>query len=554
MKLDCLLIHTPKLNDFYPIVGETIFGMYIAQGLFAIADFVSRKGYKVKIIHLGIEKICDANFSIGHYLLENRPKIVGISLHWHFQSFDAIKLAQEIKIFDPDIFIVLGGFTAAFFYEEIMREYKFIDAVIRGDGEIPLLRLIDKFNRGNNFCDVGNLTWRNGKEIVSNEVTYIARQQDLDKLVFTNLELLEKYQLYIKYSRGVFFWSKNLSIKNNLTLLGNGQKIFPLPISRGCSVSCSYCGGGKISQQIVNNRFQMDLRSIAAVLESIKAVKKYGYDALLVQHFPIKEEKSYFERLFDTIRAEDIDINCLLECWALPTKNEINKFKETFKDNFKSSISFSPESGSEKIRKLNKGYYFSNKELIETVKYCIDLKISVEIFFSFGLPFETLDDIKLTKFFQEELKKEFKGKITLRTDTIEIDPGSRMYINPEQYRIKKDRYSFRDFLRANSRQDGLEFFRLGYYGRDLFINKLANAKIVDKQVQRIKCQYFCGLANFISCRFIKGNGNITREIVGFFSNFCCNLISIYWRLRNILKHFYNLCFLKVTYKKRLKVH
>ncbi len=533
MRLDCLLIHTPKLNDFHPIVGETIFGMFIAQGLFAIADFVSRKGYKVKIIHLGIEKICDADFSIGHYLLENRPKIAGISLHWHFQSFDAIKLAHEIKIFDPDIFIVLGGFTASYFHEEIMREHEFIDAVIRGDGEVPLLRLMDKFNKGKNFCGVENLTWRNGTKIVSNEVTYIARQQDLNELNFTNLELLEKYQLYIRYSRSVFFWGKKLSIKNNLTLLSNGQKIFPLPISRGCSVNCSYCGGGKTSQQIVNNRFQMDLRSIAAVVQSIKAVKKYGYDSLLVQHFPIKEEKFYFERLFDAIRAEDIDINCLMECWALPTKNEIHKFKETFKDNFKSSISFSPESGSEKIRKLNKGYYFSNKELMETVKYCIDLKIPVEIFFSFALPFETLDDIKLTKSFQEALKKEFKGKITMRTDTIEIDPGSRMYINPEQYRIKKDRYFFKDFLRANSEQNGQEFLKSGYYGCDLFFNKLSNVKTIDQQLQKIKCQYFCRLANFISYRFFKNNDvNIPRKIVSSFSKFCCDMISIYWRLRN----------------------
>lgn len=121
----------------------------------------------------------------------------------------------------------------------------------------------------------------------------------------------------------------------------------------------------------------------------------------------------------------------------------------------------------------------------------------------------------------------------MRTETLEIDLGSPIYINPEQYRIKKDRYSFKDFLRANSKQNDPEILRLGYYSQDLFINKLSNAKALDKQLQRIRCKYFCRLANFISCRLIKNDDVITRKIVSSFSKFCCNMVSTYWRLRNL---------------------
>lgn len=531
MELDCLLIHTPKLNDFHRLFGECIFGMYMAEGLLAIADCVYKKGYSVQILHLGIEKIDNTNFSINRYLEEIRPKIVGITLHWHFQSYDVMEIAKEIKSFDPNIFVVLGGFTASYFHEEITKEFKFVDAVIRGDGEIPMLRLVeDRFGRKNNLSDIPNLTWRNKDKTIINEITYVANSQDLDKLNFTNLKLLRKYQLYINYSKNQFFWIKGLNKNKNLNLIGNGQKIFSLPISRGCPVICSFCGGSNVSQKIINKRSYIAIRSTEAVLRSIKEVKEYNYDTIYIEYFPPDSDPFYFERLFDAIKDENIKINCILECWTLPTKRVIQKFKETFCDISRCSIYLSPESGSEKVRMLNKGYYYTNQELIENVNFIADFKIPIEIFFTFGIPFETLDDIKLTKSFQEKLRRQFKDIITIRTETIEIDPGSPIYINPEKYRVIKDRNSFKDFLKANSKQNNSESFALGYYNKNLFKDRRLDIRALDRQLQKIRCKYFCRLANFILGCLIKRSDVITRKIVYSFSRLCCNVISIYWKL------------------------
>ena len=44
------------------------------------------------------------------------------------------------------MFIFLGGFTASLFAEEIMLNYPQIDAIIRGDAEVPIVKLCMALN------------------------------------------------------------------------------------------------------------------------------------------------------------------------------------------------------------------------------------------------------------------------------------------------------------------------------------------------------------------------------------------------------------------------
>lgn len=81
------------------------------------------------------------------YVESRGVKYVGFSLHWHPQTYDSLEAARQLKFDFPHVFIVFGGYTASYFAKQILERYAFVDAVVRGEGEIPLATLI-KQNQG----------------------------------------------------------------------------------------------------------------------------------------------------------------------------------------------------------------------------------------------------------------------------------------------------------------------------------------------------------------------------------------------------------------------
>ncbi|MCP4666471.1 MAG: hypothetical protein GY849_08885, partial [Deltaproteobacteria bacterium] len=201
------------------------------------------------------------DFSPLSYMRGKRVKVIAIPLHWHQQAFHAIKAAREIRKERSDGLVVLGGYTASYFHNEILATHEHIDAVIRGDAEIPLLALMKAVHGKGAMGDVPNLTWRDGKEIRENPVSYVADERDLDAPSYARVDLLEHRETYIGYVGLPFIWSKRLSKKENKKRFHLGPPIFPLPIGRGCTGNCTWCGGGARAQYLVNGRKGVSFRS-----------------------------------------------------------------------------------------------------------------------------------------------------------------------------------------------------------------------------------------------------------------------------------------------------
>lgn len=535
-ELDCLLVYIPKLDNFYKPIGNYFFAMQLPMGLLAIADLVYKSSYSIEILHLGIEIISNKDFSFEEYLKRTKPKVVGLSLHWYYQSYDVIESAKKIKLILPDSFIVLGGMTASYYAEQIMEEFNCIDAVVRGDGEKPFLKLLQEvFNKGNNFFDIPNLTWRNKNEIKKNQMTYVAENSDLDELSFTNFRLIKNYSLYIKYARFPWIWPKGLSRAMNLKFILDASLVFPLTTYRGCLVDCSYCGGGKVAQEKINNRKKVSIRSIDRVIESIKAAQSYGYNTIYINYLPFEENPLYFDELFKRIKEEKIRINCMLECSALPSQDSIRLFKSTFLDSSATQIFISPESGSEKVRRSNKGYFFDNQELTECLRFISGFQIPVVLYFCLGLPFESIDDIKISKDFQTLLKKSFRKYITIHTEPLSLIPASPMEIDPSRYGIIKTKKRFMDFFQ-NSGISNSSFFPtdLGYFKVDFCFSDQNCKGACDefcfkRNLQKIKCKNFCKLVDLIT-----GNRFVPSKAIFLLSKLLCNVSNVYWKLESLI--------------------
>ena len=494
-RLDCVLLHTPKLDNWYKPLGDFIWINYLPIGMFALADYLVQHGYSAKIVHLGIEWIEDHSFNVIDFLENNRPDVVALSLHWHHQAYDVIRISEAIKTNYPDLFIVLGGFTASYYHREIMEDFPFIDAVIRGEAEEPLLKLVEKLTKKErDLREVPNLTWNKDGEIIENELSYIATEEDINKLRFTNISLLNNYETYVNYVGHPFMWKKSFSKEQNFHKLSIGSKTFPLAIGRGCPVSCTWCAGSALSQKFITKRTKPIYRSIDKIIDSIKEALGYGYETMYVVFDPFPDNQQFFIDLFAKIREERITCEMVFECFGLPTRPFVDAFHATF-PNKESFLCISPDTGSERLRKIHKHYFYSNQALLDCLGYLREINVSTEVFFTYGIPGETLEDLKESIKLKNYIRKHFKNVRCIRVLSIEIEPGAPWHLDPLKYGIINDRPRFRDFYNAHSSKYNQTYSSLGYFIPDFFPSSygVKDTKDFEMALQKIKCKHFCFL-------------------------------------------------------------
>jgi radical SAM superfamily enzyme YgiQ (UPF0313 family) len=125
-------------------------------------------------------------------------------------------LAKRIKE-EMEAKIAIGGFNTGEVGPEILKTYKFVDYIICGEGESPLLNLIHRLEEGEE-PDVPNVVYRCGNKIIDGRTKNIKVFTEIPKPDFRGLDL----NLY-----------KKLSPFNKLVL--------PYQFIRGCPYNCSFC-------------------------------------------------------------------------------------------------------------------------------------------------------------------------------------------------------------------------------------------------------------------------------------------------------------------------
>jgi radical SAM superfamily enzyme YgiQ (UPF0313 family) len=486
--VDCLFVHVPKLKNYYRPIGEYTFINYMPMGVLALADLLAREGYETEVLHLGVEWIEDKEFSLLDYIAQKKPRIVALSLHWHPQSYEVLEQARMIKEAFPEIFIILGGLTASFYHREIMERFSWVDAIIRGEGEVPLLRLIEALIKGGRLETIPNLTWRQGDKTTENPLAYCATQEILDGLCFTNFSLLKNYRTYIDWVLMPFF-VKGFSKERNRIFFSLKTPLFDLMVGRGCPINCTWCGGGKDAQRLIAGRRQVIFRDRERVLDSIREALRWGYETMHVCFDPYPHRPGYYLKLFSRIREEKLKVEFFFESFGLPTKAFIDAFAQTFGP--RSLIAISPESGSEEVRRRNKGYSYTNQELWDCLAYTREKGVKVDLFFGLGLPYEREKDLQETAQLIARIRRQFPNVQGIRTFTIEMEPGAPWYLRPEKFGVETALRSFSDFYAYHKEADE-GFSALGYNIPGYFPDVGAGAGgEFQRRLQEIKCRRFC---------------------------------------------------------------
>ena len=434
-----------------------------------LAGFLDDNGFPSRIFNVTISELTGGP-SLKQIIRRYKPRMLAFSLHWYQQlPFAAAEIRYVKKLF-PEIKTVAGGFTSSYFAGEIMSLENGPDFLIRGDGEVPMLELARQIASDNpDFRKVPNLVWKkknccckkqqdkdkpfferfaapseektaeNFENLVFNSRTYIADGKKMSELYYARYDLVLQKE-YIM--RGDFSFSLDAFGKPAWEA-GKRKTVFYNP-GRGCPYSCSFCGGCETAQLRINGRKGYFFKSTESALRDVKGFLEQGFETVHTCFDPEPFEKWYID-FFSAIRKENLKMSYVFEPWGLPSEEFLKAFAETFSDNLdKCRITVSPESGSERVRRCNKGIFYTNDELEKAVALGCILKIPMEISFMSSLPGESASEFLKSVLMAENFTNKYGCEANMAA--IGLEPGSPMYENPDKYGIQTSNEGFPSFL------------------------------------------------------------------------------------------------------------
>ena len=415
------LVHVPR-PEYAEAKLQRTFIMIMPVGLLGLADALDRDGHEVEVVHLGLATQRDPGFDLAAHLARRGVDLVGFSLHWHHQMAGVLHQARRLReALGPRCPVVLGGLTATYFAGQLLERFPFFDHVVRGDGELPLRRLA----AGDDPLTIANLATRRGVVVTLNPLSYTASSADLDALDFCRLDLLRDADLY----SARWFLHPGEPAAAQTT-----NKVFYLCGGRGCTVSCSFCGGSHTSHRLLSGRRELALRSPERLAEDAMKVAAAGYETLYLCFDPPGLPADHYLRFFDLVRRVGTNQAMIFECYGLPSEPFLDAFAGAF-DLAGSQIALSPDSADEATRRRHKGYFYTNEALCGSLAACAARGIATTVYFTL-LPGDGWQEVRRLRKFQDMLRGRFGSAVM--TLPVEMEPAAPWHLHPDRHGISAD--------------------------------------------------------------------------------------------------------------------
>ena len=430
--IDLILLHPPTLYDFRnrpgihgpisDVVPSTpIFEMY-PIGFASLSEYLERYGLKVRIINVAMKMLKDEKFNVERLILKNRPVAFGIDLHWMAHVQGALALAEIIKRFHPNIPVILGGLSATYYHEEILRQYPFIDFVVRGDStEKPLLQLLQTIKTGGDFKNIPNLTYRNDSNgIQVNPLTHVP--EDLNEITIDYSHIMRKVVRYVDptgYQPFIDWYT---------------YPVTAVFTCRGCTYSCKTCGGSSTTFRSMANRRKPAFRNPKLLAQDIFNISDHLHAPVMIIGDIFQAGEEYGFTFLQEMKKKSITNHIAFEFFIPPSRAQLEKIADSI-SNF--NIEISPESHDEEVRRAF-GRPYNNDSLERMIEDAVDLGSKrIDLFFMTGLPKQTYQSVLETVDYCRSLLERFRSYNKLFPFISPLapflDPGSTVFEAPEKY-------------------------------------------------------------------------------------------------------------------------
>lgn len=273
--------------------------------------------------------------------------------------------------------IIWGGVYPTLFPEDSL---KYADYVIQGEGELPLLELLESLENDIDPCLIQNVAMVNNKNIIKkNPLRPLV--QNLDVLGYPKIN---KKNTYLIHSNEVNYYDP---VTKRFT--------YELTASRGCPFTCSYCSSVNLKRLYMGKGKFVRFRTVDNVIEELMEAKA-NIKNLKVIHFwdeIFSNEDGWIEEFNKKYKK---NINIPFKVWGHPLKIDENTINYLV-DAGLYQIVVGIQSGSAKLRKDVFRRNESQNDIINSSRILSKCNVPKVIYdFMLQHPFESLEDLKET--------------------------------------------------------------------------------------------------------------------------------------------------------------
>lgn len=312
---------------------------------------------------------------IGKRIREEKPDVIGTTA-FTAEIVEALNLLKFSKEIDPEVITVIGNVHPTFLYEEVLEDPN-VDYIVRGEGELTIVELMDALNSGSDLAQVKGLAYRvDGKAVATGKRPYI---HDLDSLPMA-WDLVD-WPIYTYKA-----------MENSVLAIVSS--------SRGCNQQCSFC-----SQQLFWERSWRgrSAENFVAELEHLRDT--YGVNVVMLADETPTLSRERWEKILDLLIERKVGVKLLLETRVddiIRDEDIMPKYKEALIDH----IYLGVESTTQKALDI-----FKKNIKVEESKRALDLinaqDIVTETSFVLGMPDDTIESmretVKLARYYNPDL-------------------------------------------------------------------------------------------------------------------------------------------------------
>jgi hypothetical protein len=196
-----------------------------------------------------------------------------------------VRTVQQIREAFPETRIIYGGVYPSYAYQSILQEVPQIDVIVRGEGEKTILDLISTWERDEDLEEVKGIAWRKNNQIVINHPQPAIQNLNQYRPAWELLEW-DRYQMFgFDHAAGLQF-------------------------SRGCTLTCSYCG-----QWMFWKKWRH--RSPQNIVDDMKLLKeKYGVNLIWFADENFAADRELAKELLEKIASADLNLSLNLNMTA----------------------------------------------------------------------------------------------------------------------------------------------------------------------------------------------------------------------------------------------
>jgi B12-binding domain/radical SAM domain protein len=437
--VDIVFFHAPSVYDFREratlwgpisdlVPSTPVFDMY-PLGFSTLSAYMEQVGYSVRIANLAARMLRSKRFNPDSMIAAVDAKMYGIDLHWLPHAHGALEVAKQVKQHHPDAPVILGGYSATYFHEELVK-LPYVDYVLRGDSaEHTLHRLAEHILDSTEPVDVPNLTWIDGDgSLRVNATEYVP--EDID-------------HLSLNYHAMVKSVVRNASLMNYVPFSHWLEYPIMAALSvKGCTQNCTICGGSAFAGRSMSLRFHPAYRSPELLAQDVREIGALTKAPVFILGDLRQAGNNYAQRFFRSVQGFD----------GLVMVEFFGPVDQTYADQLAAAmpnflVEFSPETHDEVVRKAS-GKHYSNAEIEQTISACLNAGAKrFDLFFMLGLSQQTPDSALGTVEYARMLLRKFgDGRLIPFTSPLApfLDPGSLAYEHADTYGYIRHAYTLED--------------------------------------------------------------------------------------------------------------